>query len=218
MRSIDAGVLAELEAKELRPFVLLHMNVDGTDYRHTDCDVPIVYGGNRYEPYPFAIEQARYSMADIVDSITIDIDTLDRTYVAAFVGGTPQGSDVVVYGVVLDASYDIIGTATTLFQGEIDSWSLDEKRLTISVTSEMVQWTEKTLNIHSSNCRWQEFKGTECGYAGAATWCDRTYTRCSTLANTDNFGGFRFLAALTDKTIWWGRAFKQPLEDSAFAK
>jgi hypothetical protein len=47
---------------------------------------------------------------------------------------------------------------------------------------------------------------TECGYIGAETWCDQSYERCATLMNTANFGGERFLPALMEKEIWWGRS------------
>jgi len=40
-RTIDADILTKLESKEFRPFHLLHMSIDGTDYRYTDCDVPL---------------------------------------------------------------------------------------------------------------------------------------------------------------------------------
>jgi len=40
---------------------------------------------------------------------------------------------------------------------------------------------------------------------GAADWCDRTYTKCVTLSNTTNYGGFRWLPSIVDREIWWGR-------------
>ncbi|GAI73202.1 unnamed protein product, partial [marine sediment metagenome] len=44
----------------------------------------------------------------------------------------------------------------------------------------------------------------ECGYGGGETWCDRTYARCVVLANSDNFGGFRWLPSIVDKEVFWG--------------
>lgn len=41
-------------------------------------------------------------------------------------------------------------------------------------------------------CQW-EFKGPECGYAGAETSCDHTDERCVALGNFANFGGFLLL-------------------------
>jgi len=330
MRSIDTDILAQFEAKELRPFMLLDMNINSTHYRRTDCDVPIVLNGNRYEPLGFRISPIRYSATNIVDQVQIDVDNLDQVMTAAFVGGTPQGEDVILEIVVLDSDYNLIpdaSTSVTVFEGEIDSWSLDEEKLSVIVTGELAKWAQRTLAIHSASCRWKVFKGTnwvtngtfdsdtiwtkqtgwdigvthagkahcdgsqaanthlyqniplvigriyrvsftvsnynagnaacgcgdgawspwrgangtyhetltcagnttfyiagdadfigsiddvvlydvatnQCLYAGAETWCDRTYARCTVLGNTDNFGGFRWLPSIIDKEVWWGR-------------
>lgn len=37
-----------------------------------------------------------------------------------------------------------------------------------------------------------------------STWCDHSYNRCLALANTNNFGGFRFLPDLASKELTWG--------------
>jgi len=103
---------------------------------------------------------------------------------------------------------DMSAGAITIFQGEIDAWQLDEQRLSMEVTSILTRWSQKTIMRHPSSCRWKKFKGDECGYSGAATWCDRTYTRCVALGNTANFGGNRWLPAIMDKELWWGRTQK----------
>ena len=90
-------------------------------------------------------------------------------------------------------------------RGFISSWELSsDNQVRISVKNEAMLWAKKTLRIHSSSCPWV-FKGTECGYSGTATWCDRNYARCGELLNTDNYGGFRFLPSIMEKEIWWGR-------------
>ena len=44
-----------------------------------------------------------------------------------------------------------------------------------------------------------------CRYSGSGTWCDKSWDRCVTLGNSINFGGFRWLTGLQEKTIYWGR-------------
>ena len=97
-----------------------------------------------------------------------------------------------------------IGDPILVFNGQIDSWDLTEEEISINVNSELARWSQNTQAIHSSSCRWKEFKGTECGYTGDETWCDRSYIRCDALNNTNNFGGFRWLPSIEDKDIWWG--------------
>jgi hypothetical protein len=206
MRDIDSNILAELAKQELRPFLLFDMEINSTHYRYTDCDVPIIFDSNTYSPRGFSFDRVNYGAHFIVDSVEIALDNLDSVMTSIFVGGTPQGSPVKLELVVLDSSYAIIGSASvTVFEGEIDSWDLDEEKLAITVTSIFSQWSQRTLSKHSASCRWKKFKGTECGYSGGETWCDRTYARCVALANTANFGGFRWLPSIIDKEIWWGR-------------
>ena len=100
------------------------------------------------------------------------------------------------------------GTAT-LFMGYIDAWELNEETLKLTAVSIMSAWSQTTLNLHSPSCRWKKFKdASTCKYAGDETWCDRTYSHCLVLENTANFGGFRWIPSIVDKTIWWGRVPK----------
>lgn len=208
MRSIDPDIVAELSAQELRPFLLLDMEIDSVHYRYTDCDVPIMVSTDRFDPRGFRIDQVRYSLKTIVDSMSLETDNLDDALTAAFVGGTPQGAPTTLKLVVLDSSLAIIVSPVTWFEGEIDAWGLDEEKISMMVVSELSRWNQRTLQKHSASCRWKEFTGAECQYAGTETWCDRSYTRCTALGNTDNFGGFRYLPSIMDKEIWWGRERK----------
>lgn len=93
----------------------------------------------------------------------------------------------------------------TVFKGYLDGWKWDEEWLDVDVVCALSGWDKQAVRKASSTCRWQEFKGEECGYSGAETWCDRTYERCYALSNQANFGGFRWLPRIMNKTIWWGR-------------
>jgi len=205
MRSINANIITQLEAGELRPFNLIDMEIDGTHYRYTDCDVPIVTGGNRFEPRGFKSQPIQYSLNKIMDQVKLEIDNLDDALTSIFVGGTPQDSGVSLQLVVLDSDYAVIESAQTLFEGFINGWGLTEEKVRITVSSLFNRWSQRTLAKHSASCRWKVFKGTECGYSGGETWCDRSYTRCAALSNTDNFGGFRWLPSIADIEIWWGK-------------
>jgi len=196
------------------------MEIDSTYYRYTDCDVPLNLGSyvdyidgewvlqsgdaEVYQPRKFVVESIRYSIADIVDQMKIDIDDMDYALAPVFIGGTPEGEAIKLQNVVLNPDNHIIGGAMLYFEGEIDGWNRDEVKLSVIATNLFSQWAQKTTARHSASCRWKAFKGTECGYSGDAAWCDRTYGKCGELANTANFGGFRFLPDLVGKQIWWG--------------
>jgi len=206
MRNIDTNILTALLSSELRPFTCLKMTIDGTDYCYTDCDIPLVVGDDTYQPRGFEQQNINYSINQIVDQVTIEIDNLDQVLTPVFVGGTPQGSPVVLLAVVLDDDLSILGnTSVIVFEGEIGPWGLAEDKVDITVTNQFAQWAQSTLSRHSASCRWKVFKGDECGYSGSETWCDRTYARCESLGNQANFGGFRWLPSIMDTQIWWGR-------------
>ena len=211
-RSYSTLIQAQFESEELRPFYLLEMTIGGTTYRYTDCDIPI-HDSNTYNPRGFKLQPVKYSMGTVVDKLTFTIDNLDSAFTGLFVGSTPQGSAVVLKIVVLDSSYDIINSAVTLFEGELDAWDLAENQVKVTVTSLFHQWSQTTLSKHSPSCRWKVFNsstlgssGVDCASTVGGGWCDRTYARCLILANSTNFGGYRWLPSLVDKEIWWGRS------------
>ncbi len=208
MRKFAPAILAAMAADEIRAFLLLEMDLDGTVYKHTTCDVPIRARGVRYTPYPFTAKPLDYDSNKIVTSAQITLDITDQTYTTLFVGGTPQPGIVTLRYVFLDTSYAVISNPITLFIGTLDKWSLTETTIKITVANELKTWDKKTLSMHPSSCRWKIFGGTECTYAGAETWCDRSYTRCTALGNTIHFGGFRWLPSIEDKEVWWGRVQK----------
>lgn len=92
-----------------------------------------------------------------------------------------------------------------LFYGLISNWGFTEGKVDIELKNELILWRKEALRLCQSSCRW-EFKGTECGYTGEQDWCDQSYERCGSLGRTDYFGGFRFLPAIEEKDIWWGRS------------
>lgn len=204
MINIHADILAQLRAKELRPFWLLTMAL-GTTVRYTDCDVPIATGGNTFNPRYFKHGGIKYSIGKIVDSISVELDNIDQTLSTAFIGGDPQGSDVTVQEVVLNSSYAVVQTPVTWFQGTIDDWEADEDGINMKVVGPNYAWSRRLAGLHPSSCRWPVFKGTECTYAGGQSTCDRSYARCASLTNTNNFGGFRWLPSIEGKEIVWGR-------------
>lgn len=174
-------------------------------FNYNDTAYTAEIGNVRFSPRGMKFEPIRYSTGRVVDSMKVQIDNLDDALTVYFVGGTPQGGTVTLQAVLLDSAYEMVAAPLTLFEGTLDGWDLDEEKVSLTVASELVRWNQKTLAKHSPSCRWKEFKGTECAYAGAETWCDRTYTRCAALGNQANFGGFRWLPSIQEKEIWWGK-------------
>jgi len=418
MRDIPQEILDLLAGSMVRPFYLLHFEIDGTPYRYTDCDVPIVYGGNVYSPRSFKAPAIEATLDQTVSKLKVDLDNVDQILMIPFVGGDAAGSQIDMRLVYLDSSYQLVSNITgpigrwiikqglgdyasdwsgnnlhgalqnspvwtaitndhaldlessssqwvdlgkpaslaftarpfaisawtkpeslpnwatifnksdggwisggyginmdasgnlmfwvenyntnrafkafstigswahilavwesdgtmqiyiagaagtsdsytgsltnqdkkacigayndggagywdglvrdvqifnrdltatekatlaaggyvgpgavLLFDGEIDSFDVDEEVARIAGVGELSQWTRTTLSPQVDACRWKIFKGTECAYAGGQSWCDRTYDRCVALSNAANFGGDRFISSLQNKIVHWG--------------
>ena len=205
MRLIDTAVLAQLAARELRPFQILVMALEGGTVRYTDCDVPLVVSGSHYDPMGFSHDGARYSIGRIVDKLSLEINNVGETLSYEFIGGDPQGAAVSLKEVVLGATNLVVGTPITWFSGTIDDWEGDEGSLKISIVGPNYAWSRRTSGRHPSSCRWRVFKGSECIYAGGEIFCDRSYARCAALANQNQYGGFRWLPSIENVDITWGR-------------
>lgn len=207
-RVIDQDILDELETSEITTFHLLEYTVNTTTYYYTDCDIPINYATdgtnvNYYVCRSFTFNNVSYSNNDIVDSCSIRVDNIDSVLTSIFADNIIVEEQAVLSMIVFDDNNAVIGSQQ-IFNGLINDFSLDETELKMTVTSIFAKWDQTSSSKHTALCRWKKFKGIECKYAGTETVCDRTYTRCTTLINTDNFGGFRWLPAIENVAIWWG--------------
>lgn len=228
MRSIPTGILAELAKTSWTEFTGVSLTINSTEYLYTDADTPVVVGSDRYEPRKFTFQTISYSKANIVSRASLRMENVDEIFTSLFVGSVVQGSEVAIKKIVLPDEKVIRVTeggdiritedgkiritesyltpvAVTTFEGTIDDWNLDESVVDIAIASALQRWSQKTLSNYAPSCRWKVFKGTECGYSGSATTCDRSYQRCVDLGNQANFGGFRWLPSIQDKPIWWGK-------------
>lgn len=208
-KSISQVVLDELGTNEIISFNLFEFTDGINTYRYTDCDIPLwvtVDGTTAVEftPRGFTFDNINYSEGNIIDSATLKVDNVDQIMSSIFLGSVVQGNEATLWICILNSNKSILGVAP-IFMGNIDGWALDESLIDISISNIFTRWHNSANNRYSPSCRWKKFKGTECKYAGAETECDRSYARCIELGNTANFGGFRWLPDLENRTnIWWG--------------
>lgn len=206
MRNFNASTITTLGWETARLFWFLDLEFDSSTYRYSDCDVPLYNSGNKYEPNGFEISNLRINADLSVDRARIDIQNVDLIQSGIILNETIANRTVKIYFGSLDSSNKIIALET-MFEGRITSWGgMTTKNCPITVGNYFTFWHKKSLRLAQATCPWA-FKSSadpECGYSGSATACNKTWTRCTQLANTLNFGGFRFLPALREKKIWWG--------------
>ena len=205
MRGFDP-VLSEEFAKEVFKFFLLLEIGFSTTRRITDCDIPIYYGGNRYDPVGFTLDAVTLSATMSVDRVGFEIDDTNLAFTSDVLGEDVRGAAIIFSVGALDAGLAVLGVEE-IFRGDVGGWDLREGILRLTCANEFIRWRKKALRTASATCPWV-FKGEECTYGGDMSWCDQSWERCNTPGNKDNYGGFRFLPSIMEKEIWWGRVPK----------
>jgi hypothetical protein len=230
MKNFDAELAAELQKDILSMFFMIEFVLTSGTYRYNDIDIDIYDdSGNKFTSRSFSFDNLAGSSSLSVDNLDVDIDDTDQAFSALVLGEDVRNKEVILYlGVV--ANQNVTGTTwdtgtvwdtgTAWMPGYtqkkiitqelsryiIGGWELNgDNGCRITLTNELILWNKKTLRVQSASCQWL-FKGTECTYAGAETWCDQSYERCKNLGNQINFPGHRFLPALMEREIWWGRS------------
>ena len=194
---------AQLEAEQFVYCYTVEIRFGAGTVYYTDADRAVHYSDIRYSPIPISFADIAYAAALSVDQVTVEFGNANLTMSAYLLGEDARNRTIIISHAVLNSAGTCLGL-TNLFQGIIGEWEITEDRATIRALNELVLWRKRPLRTASATCPWV-FKGTECGYAGAGAWCDQSFSRCAELANQANFGGFRFLPALMEKQVWWGR-------------
>lgn len=202
MRSISTVVTAAFNAETAVSAWLIQISLTST-YYYTSADVPVEYSGNTYLPRGFEITDIQQNYTFQSDIATIEFDNAAREMSALLLGEDAANKAVICNIAVFDSTAGRVSAVAELMRGYITQWSLNEEKCVISLGSEFMLWSKKTLRLPTPGCPWS-FKGTECGYAGDSAKCNKTYKRCGVLGNTDNFGGRRYIADLEGKKIFWG--------------
>lgn len=213
-KSISQAVLDELGLNEITAFCLLEFTDGVSMFRYTDCDVPLWYAADgttsvEFTPRGFSFNNINYSSGTIIDNATIKVDNVNQILTSSFTGGVIRDQEATIWVCVLNSDDSILGAAE-LFMGNIDGWDLEEDFVTISISNIFTKWHNAANNRYSASCRWKVFKGKECQYVGPKTDCKKSYDECVERENTANFGGFKWLPDLENKTsIWWGPTPKE---------
>lgn len=205
MKSFDIDLATEIAKETAATFCLLEFQFAAT-YRYTDRDISLYHGGHKYSSINFRLGNFVSAANMSIDRMTIDIDNAGLIFSAILLGEDVRNKTVIQSFGCLNADNKIIAVAE-FFRGVLSDWDIAEDKARVTIVNEFILWKKKTLRICSSTCPWG-FKETECGYAGAETWCDQSYEHCLSLGNENNFGGHRFLPSIMEKEIWWGRTRK----------
>lgn len=207
MRELPAGIQSRVGNSHYRATELIELSAPvggGNVYRWTTWPVPLTYEGNVYTPMPV-------TPSDIVSDATMTTHAelrfadVDQTIRAIVWNEGTHDRRVTVLEAWINESDDTVVGAFAPIIGKCGRVSLDERSatLTIQVIGLTSHGTMGPKENFAINCRYRDFKGARCKYAGAELECNRTWTRCTELANTANFGGFPY-APRPSEVVYFG--------------
>jgi hypothetical protein len=209
LRTLPAAILRE----QVKPVVterhFLKITVSASKIlRYTDAGIDLFFAGSWWLARRFEFDDIERSFEAAPDSTTLRLDNVDGYFTRLVRDTDLRKSETIIYHVWLDQNMDVLGAAAESdlridLYGLWDKSEVVDSGVEVGILDESIKAKYCRLRRHSPNCRWI-FKGTECAYAGAETWCDFTAARCVTLANYINFGGFQWLLDLKNKEISWG--------------
>jgi hypothetical protein len=201
MRTISTAIQNNFAAETASGYALIKIGLIST-YHYTDCDIDLYYNGDRYLARGFDLNGIEQSPGFASDSISLDMDNVDRTFSAIVLGEDAANAPVSIYVQALSTANTPLGTIE-LYNGFLSEWTMDEQRIRLKIGSEFMFWHKKSLRLPTPNCPWG-FKSVECGYSGGETLCDKSPERCATLGNYVNFGGRKFVSDVEEQEIYWG--------------
>lgn len=175
----------------------------------------VFYNSNSYAPFPFVVENIKNTAGPTPMSLRLSASNLDRSISTAILGEVVQGKEAIVRKAYWYTTNPTTHTDPYIyFRGMIDAVNITEEentaRVEFEVKNDFVRWDKQIPpNQFSATCNWI-FKSTTpgCQYTGVESICDRSWSRCSALQNTERFRGCHYMTTIEDKEIWWG-ALKQ---------
>ncbi len=188
MITVTPEYLTALEAASNQPLDVYELQLDsGTLFLSTEA---ITWGGNVYQPWVTGRSSVRRHIGQQFDGMTLTISNVDTNAAQAFLAEEIEGRKFTARKIMRDVTNDSL----VIFSGVMKRISkIDERDIVIEAAQLLGSIQHEIPARHfQSTCPWL-FKGTECGYAGLELECDRSWSRCSELLNTERFGGFRFV-------------------------
>lgn len=195
MRSLPAGLItAKNSLQDSYPIlILLDIALPSADpattlylVRNTEN---ITWNSQLYTAFPFDITAVNQGRNTELPTVNLSISNVNRVMQS--------------YVEELDGAIDSEVIITRIHSNHVTSADYFDKWYFIITSTECnnqtVNFVLSSRNIYDTRfprnrmrrnvCRFR-FKSTECGYAGAETSCNRTFSRCLELANTERYGGF----------------------------
>lgn len=192
MRDVSASFVEEKNKLTNRP-VFLYTVFDydgaGNHLRFAGFDADVVFDSVTFQKFPIAHDHVQENTNAEIDQIKIRVSNVSREIQQYLESYDLRGKRVSIKQVFMDKLNDATCYLEDFYY--IDNYMADAIAAEFVCTSkfDVMQLQLPARKFWRNYCAWK-FKGTECGYAGGETSCNKTFARCEELNNKARFGGF----------------------------
>lgn len=187
MIQVSPELLAALNSASNQPVDVYELYLDsGTLYY---SDQTITWGGHNY----LAKVQGRSAIQRFsegeFDRVTITFSNIDRTLASVVLNNDIEGRRLIIRKI----DRTVAGDSIVLFHGEMERPSKIDEQTCIIEAKQIVGSIEQEAptRVFSYYCPFEPGQRA-CGLA-AGTSCDKSWSRCVELGNSNRYGGFRFV-------------------------
>lgn len=188
MIPLSVAFLAALHAVQNQPVDLYELYLpDGTAVYLADRD--ITWGGHHYLPYIESRSDIRRYLRGQFDQVTFTISNVDMFLAQLLANHDIEGGTLIIRRIDVTVMDDSLPLFCGLLQ---QPGAIDEMHGSLTAMEYLGGIDYDAPGRYFSVFCGFPFKGAECGYTGANTDCDHSWSNCAMNNNTPRFGGFRF--------------------------
>lgn len=182
-----------------RRVLLLEWTVGGSTYRWAAWDVPVVTSGStgaaaaRWTPFGFAVSGISSRQGELAGEATIEIQNADGVVSAIILAaGGCAGTAIAAWEAWLDPAGETMVSQQEqlILSGLVNAPTITPESVEVTTSPPAaLEQIPIPRRLYSTNGT-AVFKSSLCGYVGAGTSCDRTYSACTAFSNQARFCGF----------------------------
>lgn len=134
-RTIDASTITQLESRYFKMCHLLKITLDSIIYI-TDASYAVNYGGQTYSPsgHLLGINSTNETQELRVGRFELTLSGVSKEYISVFLTQEYVNRQVEMWLAVLDTSGNVTGDAIKTFDGQIESFSINESANTSAIS------------------------------------------------------------------------------------
>jgi len=193
MKTVIDAFKAQKNAETIRPILLYSIQYDAVSnlwLRYTSWPTTVNFDGVTYTPFTVSHDVIKEGLAGRVDMVTMRLGNVSREIQAYLENYDGLRQKKIVIRLVW---YDEIGNPNCYmedtFYVEDSSSNQAGVELTLAPSLDVLDIKLPRRTFFRGYCLFQ-FQGTDCGYAGAESTCNKTLQRCRELNNAERYGGF----------------------------